>query len=97
MNQLSIYDVTFFKHGGNEFSAQANKSIKSSKEQLRHRIYQHIQKVGDATSEEIVEALDLPLQTVSARMSELKAIDRIKLVDRRKTKSGRSAGAWGVK
>ncbi len=77
------------------FSSLANKSIKGQKEQLRDIVLKFIRSCDNgATSEEVVEGLNLTLQTVSARMSELKALDKIKLIGKRPTKSGRSAGVW---
>ena len=92
-------DITMFRHKNNPFSAEANKSIKSSKADLRNKILAHIREAGEHgyTSEEISIELEIPLQTVSGRMSELKALDQIKLIDRRPTRSGRSAGVYSFK
>lgn len=89
-------DITFFKHKGNEFSTQANTSIKITKEQLRQKVLEYIRSQGlrGATAEEAERALGLGRSTVSARMTELKALGLIKQIDRRKTSSGRSAGVW---
>lgn len=94
--QYDSQDVTFFRHKGNEFSNEANKSIKPSKEQLRQRVLNYIRSQGmrGATAEETEQALQLGRSTVSARYTELKALGKIQLIDRRKTSSGRSAGVY---
>lgn len=96
--QYASQDITFFRHGGNEFSMEANKSIKNSKAELRERVYNFIKECGmyGATAEECERELNLGRSTVSARYTELKALDKIKLVDRRKTSSGRTAGVYSV-
>ncbi len=89
-------DITYAKHHGNEFSREANKSLKATKAELRTKVLAYIRSCGltGATAEECEDYLKLGRSTVSARFTELKALDQIKLVSRRKTKSGRSAGVW---
>lgn len=89
-------DITYAKHHGNEFSREANKSLKPTKAQLREKVLAYICSCGfrGATAEECEQALQLGRSTVSARYTELKALSMIKQIDRRKTSSGRSAGVW---
>lgn len=67
-------DITAHKHGGDHQSQLAHESIKPAKHTLWRLIYQFITECGGrgATLHEVANGLDLPIQTVSARMSEMK-------------------------
>ena len=87
-------DPTANNHGGNPQSVAAHESIAKRKRVLRDRIVAHVDALGrtGAISDEIETALDLPHQTVSARLTEAKA--RGELVPSgwsRPTRSGRFA------
>lgn len=92
-------DITAGKHGGDPFSTEAHTSIISSKEQVRAKVYGYIERQGiqGATADEVEEALDMLPQSVSARFTELKALSKIELIGKRKTRSGRNAGVWAAK
>lgn len=94
--QLSIYDVTVTRHQGNKFSRAANKSLKADKNRLRELVLKCITDadIYGATSDEVEVVTGLNHQTVSARFTELKALDLIKPAGQRKTRSGRNAGVW---
>lgn len=87
-------DITARKHGGDPNSAEAHKSIKKDKSQTHQAILNYLARrpITGATCEEIELALTLSHQTCSARISELRANQRIISVgDRRTTSSGRWA------
>lgn len=92
--QYESKDITFFRHKGNKFSSEANKSIKNDKSRIRHMVLSAIKNTGPSglTSEECEQRLGVAHTTVSARISELKALGLIKDSGyRRKTRSGRNA------
>lgn len=91
MIQMSIFDITARKHGGNEQSVEARQRTNAA--EGRRRILAYVQAKGaeGATSHEIVAALGIPLQTVSARCSELKAALKVTVRGSRKTITGSSA------
>ena len=84
------------KHGGNEYSTEAHKSIRASKSKLRQEVLSAIRDFFyGATSDEVEQLLNYPHQTVSARMTELKALGLIVPTgEKRKTRGGRNAGVW---
>jgi hypothetical protein len=86
-------DPTAGNHGGDPNSTAAHESIRSTKRLLRDRIVAHVAGLDfGATSDEIEQQLDLPHQTVSARITEAKA--RGELIPSgwtRRTRQGRSA------
>lgn len=93
-------DITQVYHQNDIFSAMANKSIKNDKARLRSMVFAEISKAGAAgrTSDEVEAILNLPHQTISARITELKRDDKIILSgERRKTRSGRAAGVLVVR
>lgn len=80
-----------FHHGDRE-SIAAHDSLKPDKQRLRALVVGYVKSAGGATSDEVEEALGLAHQTVSARLTEAKALGLV--VDsgeRRKTRSGRQA------
>lgn len=93
MNQMSLQDITRNNHGGNVLSGEAYESIKDHASKMRAAVVGYIRSQGanGATSDEVEVALDLPHQTVSARITEAKAIGLLKPVGKRKTRSGRNA------
>ena len=67
-------DICARKHGGNPQSVQANLFVNPYKRTMRDRIYEFICDQDRApTCEDIVRAMGFKLQSVSARVSELKA------------------------
>ena len=93
-------DITQVFHQGDIFSAMANKSIKNDKARLRSLVFAEIRRAGQLgrTSDEVEAILNLPHQTISARITELKRDDKITLSgERRKTRSGRAAGVLVVR
>lgn len=82
-------DICARKHKGNPESREANGFVTPSKDALRNQILQYLRDTGGATGDEIVVALNLRTQTVSARLSELVADGRaLKSDERRPTRSG---------
>jgi hypothetical protein len=87
-------DITAGYHGGDEFSEQAHESIQEDKVSLRRRVFAHIERCPHgATCEEVELALGLSHQTVSARITELRARRQIVTIarERRRTQAGRWA------
>ncbi len=94
MDQTRLFDITSSFHGGNKYSIAANESIVDQKQMLRAKVVMFIHNKGlsGATSDEVEKSLQLSHQTVSARLSEAKALKMV--VDsgrKRKTRSGRAA------
>lgn len=78
-------------------STAAAKSVAHARAYMESRILGHLESVGEhgATSEETAHALDLRIQTASARFSELGDARRIVKSGRtRATSSGRQAVVW---
>jgi hypothetical protein len=87
-------DVTAARHGGNAESEAAHESIAPDKARLRRMVLAYVRSRGlvGATSEEAEQALGIPHQTVSARITELKAAGDVYDTGRRRpTRSGRNA------
>jgi predicted transcriptional regulator len=85
------FDICANRHGGDECSAAANESIREDKSVLRGLIREMIRN-RPLICEEIEAALSLKHQTVSARISELKAMGLIRASGaKRATSSGRMA------
>lgn len=77
---------------GSATSAEAAESIEGSAASLRSRVLRFIIERGDATCDEVEEALGLRHQTASARVYELVRSGRvIRTERRRRTRSGRNA------
>lgn len=88
-------DITANYNQGNLFSRLANESVSSDKERIRAKVISYVRSQGTrgATSDEVELALGLSHQTASARLTEAKAQNRLRLSgDKRKTRSGRNAG-----
>lgn len=88
-------DVTAGKHRGSETSAEAHAT---TSDHTRHRqkesLYRQIRAYGPVgrTADELVVELGIPLQTVSARVSELLRDRQVEdSGHRRKTRTGKSA------
>lgn len=88
-------DVTARYHRNNPESTAANPSP-TSKAAIRQRVLDVITTLGPfgATSDEVEAITSMSHQTVSARMTELKAADAIRPAGRRKTRSGRTAAVY---
>lgn len=97
-SEFASQDITAAKHHGNKYSAEANKSLTSNKQRLRLLVLSHIKAQGSygATCDEAAGSLGMLAQSCSARFTELKALDLIKEIGKRKTRSGRNAGVWAV-
>lgn len=90
--QRSLWDITSNRHGGNEQSTEARRSIDAS--EIRKRVLDYIKSQGEqgAICDQIEQALELSHQTASARCSELKEQKLVDVRGTRKTRSGRNAG-----
>lgn len=91
-------DICENRHGGDEFSKKANKSVASKKEKQRQAILAVMKKHPEGmTAEECEAALGFHRSSCSARMSELKKAGFLIPLGRRQTKSGATAGVWTLK
>ena len=90
-------DICRNKHGGNEMSELANLDYLKGRSELRQGVMAHLRRVQDATSDEIVIATGIVLQSVSAMMSELKRDELLVKGARRQTRTGSMAQAWSLK
>lgn len=91
-----MIDICAKKHKGNNQSVTANKRV--PKEKIRHRLVAKIrQSPFGMTCDELVRSLELPHQTVSARLSELKLNGTIVIVGQRPTRTGCMASVYRVK
>lgn len=91
-------DITSNKHGGADTLILAYESTPNHIRQ-RHKaiLLRAIEEQGDATGDELAIMLEMPHQTVSARMSELKRDERIvDTGERRLTKLGRPARVYKI-
>lgn len=72
-------DICSLKHGGNENSKKANARAAVVKESLRERVRIFVAGCADrgTTIHEIAKFLGKPVHSVSGRVSELKADDKI--------------------
>lgn len=94
-------------HSDPDTSRAAAVSVKESSVQQRANVLAHFHQVGPhgATCDEVEQALRLPHQSASARIWELRGLDRKRdlptlLYDtgtRRKTLSGRTAVVWATR
>lgn len=86
-------DVTARYHQGDLFSREAHASINNNKQVLQNKIVAYVKEQGfrGATCDEIEQALDLSHQTASARATECKALGKLFVNGKRKTRSGRNA------
>lgn len=95
MNQATLpFDITARKHRGDAMSAAANRKIHHSKESAREFICKLVESAGyfGMTSDEIAAELDVSVNRISGRLSELKALGPIIATDRtRKTRAGCNA------
>lgn len=90
-------DITENNHGGDRYSDAAHGSIIETKAERKARIYRFIDSCRErgATTDEVQQATGMLHQTVSARMSELKASDLIvPNGESRPTRTGRAAGVF---
>jgi hypothetical protein len=94
---MSNQDITANFHGGNRESHEAYLSVKEHAGALRLLVVRYVYRQNDhgATCDEIERALQLPHQTVSARVTEAKARGEIiPNGERRPTRSGRKAAVY---
>lgn len=91
-------DITSNKHGGADTSVIAYESTPSKiREKHKSILLGKIREEGNATGDELARMLEMPHQTVSARMSELKKDERIiDTGERRPTQLGRPARVYKV-
>lgn len=91
-------DITANKHQQNPASVKAHEVVQLTKRQVCSKVYEYIvaQRDRGATSKETSRALNMPLQTVSARMSDLLALEMIEETDmpRREGCGVRKAKCW---
>lgn len=88
--QGNLFDICANRHGGNENSVAANKAISPLKSESRRKVLDFIASRGQsgATSEEISIGLNLPINKISGRCSELKKFNLVIISGKRLTKSG---------
>lgn len=89
-----VFDICAKKHKGNELSRSAHASIQGAKKDQHRHILFYLAHCGrrGATSYEIMNATGMRQASVSARCSELKALNLITPNgETRKTDSGRAA------
>jgi hypothetical protein len=96
VTQPSLFDrdPTRNYHRGNPQSDAAHRSIIGDKARMRAVVVRAVQEAGSAgrTSDEIEVLTGMPHQTVSARLTEAKALGEVVTNgQRRPTRSGRSA------
>lgn len=87
-------DPTRNYHGGNQESNDAHRSVVKTKQLTRDRIVKWVGQRGSrgATCDEVEAVSSLPHQTVSARITEAKALGLlVPSGEKRKTRSGRNA------
>jgi len=94
----TLPDVCRIKHGGHPRSEDANAVVHPHKNSIRRRIYEALRVWGPMTLDELVVALNLPIQTASGRVSELKQRNLIAEIrgHRRRTRSGCEAAVLQV-
>lgn len=87
------FDITAKRHKGNPQSREANLAAIPRKENLREIIFNYILKCGErgSTADEAEIALGIRTQTLTARVAELKAQERIVPYGTRPTRSGCNA------
>lgn len=93
----STEDICANRHGGNEQSEEAFKSIELSRNKIARKIIEYLAACGPygLTTYEASRDLDIAYTTASARLSELKRDGLIKANgDKRKTASGRNAAVY---
>jgi hypothetical protein len=99
LEAVLLPDVCRIKHGGNRQSELANAAIQPHKISIRRRIYDFIRisSVG-RTLDEISWGLNIPIQTASGRVSELKQQNLIAEIPgrTRKTRSGCKAAVLQI-
>jgi len=89
-------DITKGKHGGNIYSTVAHERI--NKERDQRLIYFKLVEIHPQglTADECDALLGIPLQTASARFSEMKEYGWIEHCGTRKTRTGSPAGVYRV-
>jgi transcription initiation factor IIE alpha subunit len=92
-----LFDICRNKHGGNEMSELANAEFYKGRGALRQRVLTHLKQVTDATSDEVVIATGIVLQSVSGLMTELKRDQLVVPGGKRPTRTGSMAQAWKLK
>lgn len=89
MSRNPYADICANRHGGNAESIDANVDTARKKDRDRAAILKQYRNHGPQTCAEIEAALDMPHQTCSARISELKADGLLEPTkDRRETPTG---------
>lgn len=94
-----LFDVCSRKHGGNQESAEAHKTILGGKAAQRERVYEAIKQTGNygRTLDELAQWWAVGPNSISGRFSELARDGRIVRIGRRPTRSGCSAAVWKAK
>jgi predicted ArsR family transcriptional regulator len=78
IHELPLFDITARKHRGAETSIAANLTTNKVRDTQRIRLY--IESRGRTYLKEVVRELRMPVQTVSARLADLKSTGVIEVV-----------------
>lgn len=98
MTQGDLFDVTKNFHNGADTSAAAFQSTsKEGRAKLRDKVLATVKVHHGVTCEEVEIYLEMPHQTISARITELMIEGKIRDTGvRRKTRTGRTARVYVV-
>lgn len=77
-------DITVSRHRDSKASVEANARIRTSKSQDRAAVWALAVSLGEFTSKELAVQLDKPLNSISGRISELKAAGLIRETEYRR-------------
>lgn len=95
--QGNLFDITRNYHGGNANSEAANDAVAPKKFGMREKILFYLKFHPEGkTCEQIEQELGMKHQSASARISELKMMQKIKVIGQAKTESGVIADILGV-
>jgi DNA-binding MarR family transcriptional regulator len=76
-------DITQNKHGGNANSKAAFGAIKDELKPRQNEVYHYIYCANGITCKDIAEAMNTGMNAISGRLTELKAMGKIKVTGRR--------------
>jgi predicted HTH transcriptional regulator len=89
-----LFDICANRHQGNPQSVKANEIAHKFRLPTRQRILEILNSGDGMTCEELEHFTALSHQTCSARLSELRREEKIKIVGTRKTRSGSPAAIY---
>ena len=92
---LSLFDQPPYQRHS-ETSKAAADSVKESTQGMRRKVLSILSERGPMTDERISELTGIPPNTARPRRVELVELGLVKAMGKTKTRSGRSAVAWGV-